>query len=40
MERERRPYYEAFADVRIENNAAPGDAARAIWEDYLENSCN
>lgn len=40
MERERRPYYEAFADVRIENNAAPGDAARAIWEDYLENSCD
>ncbi|HPU17442.1 MAG TPA: shikimate kinase [Bacillota bacterium] len=40
MERERRPHYEAFADASVENKAAPHDAARAIWEDYLENSCN
>jgi shikimate dehydrogenase len=40
MERERSPHYEAFADASVENSAAPGDAARAIWEDYLENSCD
>ena len=40
MERKRRPHYEAFADASVENKTAPHDAARAIWEDYLENSCN
>ena len=37
---ERRAAYEATADVKVENNAAPEDAAREITEKFNESSCD
>lgn len=38
MLRERQPLYERFRDAAVENNGSAEAAARAIWEDYCENS--
>ncbi len=40
MQDKRRPMYEAFRDSYIENNTSPEDAAKLIWRDFNENSCN
>lgn len=35
----RKPMYEKFRDVTIENKKDALDTARAIWEDFCENTC-
>ena len=36
MYRERRPLYERFRDVAIQNNKTPRGAAEMIWRDFRE----
>ncbi len=38
MLRTRQPLYERFRDAAVENNTSAEAAARAIWEEYCENS--
>ena len=35
----RKPMYEAFRDVSVENSAAAEETARLIWRDFCENTC-
>lgn len=40
MYRDRHPVYSAFADITVDNSAAPEDAAREITEKFNESSCD
>lgn len=40
MYAERHPVYAAFADVAVQNSAAPEDAAKLIAEKFYESSCD
>lgn len=40
MYRARHPVYSAFADITVDNSAAPEDAAREITEKFNESSCD
>lgn len=39
MYKTRKPMYEAFRDVTIENGNDALDTAKAIWEEFCENTC-
>ena len=40
MEIKRAPLYKAFSDAFVNNETEPCDAAKEIWRDFCENSCN
>lgn len=39
MYEKRKPMYEAFRDVTVENGNDAYDTAKAVWEDFCENTC-
>ena len=39
MQEIRKPMYEAFRDVSIENDTSPEQTAEKIWRDFCENTC-
>ncbi|HBR08518.1 MAG TPA: shikimate kinase [Clostridiales bacterium] len=40
MSKKRMPLYARFRDAAIENDGAVSDAAREIWRDFCENTCD
>jgi shikimate dehydrogenase len=39
MYEKRRPLYESFRDVKVDNNSTVENCAQKIWSDFCENSC-